>query len=61
MKPNYLVIGAAKCGSTTISELLGLHPDIYMVPDEVEFFASDKIYENGIAKIIPSILSNRPP
>ena len=48
MKPNYLVIGAAKCGSTTISELLGLHPDIYMVPDEVEFFASDKIYENGI-------------
>ncbi|MEO1431668.1 MAG: sulfotransferase domain-containing protein [Cyanobacteria bacterium J06633_8] len=48
MKPNYLVIGAAKCGSTTISSLLSFHPDIYMVPDEVAFFADDEIYAQGI-------------
>ena len=48
MKPNFLVIGAAKCGSTTISSLLNSHPDIYLVPDEVAFFAEDEIYAQGI-------------
>ena len=48
MKPNFLVIGAAKCGSTTLSSLLNFHPDIYMVPDEVAFFAEDEIYAQGI-------------
>lgn len=48
MKPNFLIIGAAKCGSTTISSLLKSHPDIYLVPDEVGFFAKDEIYAQGI-------------
>lgn len=47
MKPNYLVIGAAKCGSTTISALIGFHPEIYMVPHEVHFFAEDELYSKG--------------
>ncbi|NER78681.1 MAG: sulfotransferase domain-containing protein [Leptolyngbya sp. SIO1D8] len=48
MKPNFFVIGAAKCGSTTISSLLGFHPEIYIVPYEVAFFAKDEIYAKGI-------------
>lgn len=49
MKPNYLVIGAPKCGSTTLSSLLAAHPEIYMVPHEVGFFALDEKYKKGIS------------
>jgi hypothetical protein len=39
MLPNYLVIGAAKCGTTSLCHALGLHPDIFMTdPKEVHFF-----------------------
>ncbi len=49
MKPNFLIIGAAKCGSTTITSMLGMHRDVYTVPDEVGFFALDEIYKRGIS------------
>ncbi len=49
MKPNFLIIGAAKCGSTTITSLLGMHPDVYTVPYEVDFFAFDERYKRGIS------------
>lgn len=49
MKPNYLVIGAAKCGSTTLSRLLGWHPDIYIAPREIAFFARDERYAEGFS------------
>jgi hypothetical protein len=49
MKPDSLVIGASKCGSTTLSSLISYHPDIYMVPHEVQFFADDNIYDRGFS------------
>ncbi|MBR8826934.1 MAG: sulfotransferase [Gomphosphaeria aponina SAG 52.96 = DSM 107014] len=46
MKPNYLVIGAAKSGTTTLCELLGRHPEVYMYfLKEVHFF--DLYYNRG--------------
>lgn len=48
MQPNYIVMGAAKCGSTTLSALLGAHPEVYMVPHEVHFFSKDEIYDKGM-------------
>ena len=36
---NYLVIGAPKCGTTTLCKLLGEHPDIFITnPKEPQFF-----------------------
>ena len=37
-KPNYLVIGAQKSGTTSVRGLLGQHPDIYIHPEELQFF-----------------------
>jgi hypothetical protein len=38
--PNFLVIGAAKAGTTTLYEHLRAHPEIFMpVPKELRFFA----------------------
>lgn len=39
-KPSYLVIGAAKCGTTTVCDLIGDHPDVFMTtPKEPHFFS----------------------
>lgn len=40
MMPNFLIIGAAKCGTTTLYHSLKQHPQIYMSPvKETNFFA----------------------
>jgi hypothetical protein len=49
MEPNFLVIGAAKCATTTIRTLLGRHPDVFMVPTETQFFNEDAVFARGSA------------
>ncbi|MEO1670951.1 MAG: sulfotransferase [Cyanobacteria bacterium J06631_2] len=47
--PNFLGIGAAKCGTTWMYRLLQQHPQIY-VPSkrkEIDFFCQDNNYERG--------------
>jgi len=40
--PNFLVIGAAKCGTDALCKFLGQHPDIYMCPNrEPNFFVAE--------------------
>ncbi len=44
MLPNFLIVGAAKCGTTSLYNYLKEHPDIYMSPvKEVNFFSSKYI------------------
>jgi len=46
--PNFVMIGAAKCGSTSLYNYLRQHPDIYMCPKEdANFFA----LEGGVVKL----------
>jgi hypothetical protein len=48
MKPNFLVIGAAKAATTSVCDLLGQHPDVFMSePKEPRFFSMDSVYERG--------------
>lgn len=40
--PNFLIIGAAKAGTTSLHQYLSQHPEIYMSPQkELNFFAFD--------------------
>ncbi len=49
-KPNFLIVGSAKCGTTTLSRLLSKHPDCCMShPKEVKFFNDDSNYAKGIS------------
>lgn len=50
MKPNFICLGFAKCGTTTLSELLRQHRDVYM-PEIKEplFFSEDEFYKKGEA------------
>lgn len=48
MRPNFLVIGAMKSATTSLCELLGSHPDIFICkPKEPEYFCKDEIYNRG--------------
>lgn len=39
-KPTFLVIGAPKCGTTTVCDLIGDHPNVYMTtPKEPHYFS----------------------
>lgn len=48
VKPNYMLIGASKCATSTICTLLGQHPDIFMTePKEPNFFCNDEVFQRG--------------
>lgn len=46
-EPNFFVIGAAKCGTTTLYDFLDQHPEVYMSPiKEPHHFSKDIVMEN---------------
>ncbi len=46
--PDFFIIGAAKCGTTTLYKYLCRHPDVYMsTPKEMSFFSKDEVYDRG--------------
>ena len=48
-KPDFIIIGAAKSGTTTLYQYLCRHPQIYMCnPKEPDFFSIDTNYAKGI-------------
>lgn len=49
-KPNFLIIGAAKCATTALSSMLDQHPQAAIVQGkEPNFFSGDRIYARGWA------------
>lgn len=47
--PNFLIIGAAKCGTTTLFDALDQHPQVFCsTPKETRFFSDDKMYARGL-------------
>lgn len=48
MLPNLLIIGAQKCGTTSLHRYLDLHPDVHMAAEkELDFFIADRAWANG--------------
>ena len=46
--PNFLIVGAAKSGTTSLARYLGAHPDAFMAPEkELYFFERDHLWERG--------------
>ncbi len=42
MKPNFLIVGAPKCGTTAMWRYLNQHPDVFLSPrKDIHFFGSD--------------------
>lgn len=48
-EPDFIVIGAAKAGTTSLAEYFSALPSVFMsTPKEIEFFARDDHYAKGI-------------
>lgn len=48
MQPDFIVIGAMKCATSTVRAYLEDHPHIFMAQQEPNFFGDDKIFERGL-------------
>jgi hypothetical protein len=48
MKPNFLIIGAARSGTTSLFQYLEPHPDVFMSQvKELNFFSNEKYWNKG--------------
>jgi hypothetical protein len=47
--PNFIIIGAAKGGTTSLLKYLAPHPDVYMASEEIHFFDRDRRFSRGPA------------
>ncbi|MCB2153941.1 sulfotransferase domain-containing protein [bacterium] len=49
-KPNFLVIGSQKCGTTWLANVLSRHPEVYSPPNqkELHFFDDRPTFEKGM-------------
>jgi len=55
-QPNFIIMGAPKCGTTALSEYLRQHPNVFMsTPKEVHFFATD-FPRHGVADTLDEYL-----
>lgn len=46
-KPDFLIIGAQKSGTTWLLEVLKKHSDVFMAPAEIHFFNNKENYKKG--------------
>ena len=47
--PDFIIIGAQKCGTTSLHYYFGLHPQIAMAPEkELNFFVPEKNWPRGV-------------
>jgi hypothetical protein len=52
-RPNFFVLGAPKCGTTTLHEVLMAHPQIFMTKvKEPKFFSDDTYYNRGLDRYL---------
>ncbi len=49
MLPNFLIVGAASAGTSSLYEYLRQHPQVFMAtPKELRFFSSDDRWARGL-------------
>lgn len=50
MRPNFLIIGAARCGTSSLCARLASHPEVFISePREPCFFSHDEHYRRGLS------------
>jgi hypothetical protein len=66
-RPDFIIIGAPKCGTSWLQTVLNQHPGIKMVPDEIEYFSfnSDKppewYFEHFVRRLEAEQIADRGP
>lgn len=47
MFPNMLIVGTMKSGSSSLAGYLNQHPEVYVHPDEINFFGDERQFARG--------------
>ncbi|WP_118840579.1 sulfotransferase domain-containing protein [Salinibacter ruber] len=47
-EPDFIILGAMKCGTTSLKQNLNTHDEIYALPEEPRFFHSVRYREQGL-------------
>lgn len=50
--PNFIIVGAMKCGQTSLNLGLGTHNEIYLPPEEPRFFHSERYHREGLSQYL---------
>ena len=45
--PRFVIIGAMKCGTTTMRHILAQHPEVFLPQGDISFFDIDEIEQHG--------------
>lgn len=46
--PNFLIVGAVKCGTSTLRDYLKQHEEIYIAPSALQFFNKEQNFQRGM-------------
>ncbi len=50
MLPNFIIIGAMKCGTTSLAHYLSQHPEVFVSsPENIYFFGADENFKRGLS------------
>ena len=47
MRPDFIIVGAMRSGTTTLQHFLDHHPDVFLAPGELHYFSSAQARDRG--------------
>lgn len=47
IEPDFLIVGAPKCGTTALNDFLAQHPDVNLIEKELHYFGKDLYIKNN--------------
>ncbi len=50
LRPNFFIVGAPRCGTTSMIRYLGQHPDVFIPNKELHFFDNDVHYDKKLTE-----------
>ena len=56
--PDFIIIGAMKCGSTSLEDGLRTHSEIYVAPEPAAYFNTSSYHDDGLEAYL-SLFENR--
>lgn len=60
-RPDFIIVGAAKAGSSTLRDYMAEHPEVHVPRKEVHFFNNDENYARGVEWYMSKILEGCDP
>lgn len=61
IKPDFLIVGTMKSGTSTLADYMAMHPGLHLAPNEVHYFDKEMNFRRGPAWYSAQLLRGCPP